>query len=94
MTKSELIEKIAAKNPNLMLRDVERIVNVVFDKIIDTLAKGDRVEFRGFGAFSVRKRSPRVAKNPRTGEKVNVEERCIAHFKTGKELHEQLNSNA
>lgn len=94
MTKSELIEKIAAKNPNLMLRDVERIVNVVFDKIIDTLAKGDRVEFRGFGAFSVRKRSPRVAKNPRTGEKVNVEERCIAHFKTGKELHEQLNSQA
>ncbi len=94
MTKSELIEKIAAKNPNLMLRDVERIVNVVFDKIIDTLAKGDRVEFRGFGAFSVRKRSPRVAKNPRTGEKVNVEERCIAHFKTGKELHEQLNSKA
>ncbi|MDY4885812.1 MAG: integration host factor subunit beta [Alphaproteobacteria bacterium] len=94
VTKSELIEKIAAKNPNLMLRDVERIVNVVFDKIIDTLAKGDRVEFRGFGAFSVRKRSPRVAKNPRTGEKVNVEERCIAHFKTGKELHEQLNSKA
>lgn len=94
MTKSELIEKIAAKNPNLMLRDVERIVNVVFDKIIDTLAKGDRVEFRGFGAFSVRKRSPRVAKNPRTGEKVNVEKRCIAHFKTGKELHEQLNSKA
>ena len=94
MTKAELIEKIAAKNPNLMLRDVERIVNVVFDKIIDTLAKGDRVEFRGFGAFSVRKRSPRVAKNPRTGEKVNVEERCIAHFKTGKELHEQLNSKA
>ncbi len=94
MTKSELIEKIAAKNPNLMLRDVERIVNVVFDKIIDTLAKGDRVEFRGFGAFSVRKRLPRVAKNPRTGEKVNVEERCIAHFKTGKELHEQLNSKA
>ena len=94
MTKSELIEKIAVKNPNLMLRDVERIVNVVFDKIIDTLAKGDRVEFRGFGAFSVRKRSPRVAKNPRTGEKVNVEERCIAHFKTGKELHEQLNSKA
>lgn len=92
MTKSELIEKIAAKNPNLMIKDVERIVNVVLDTIIGTLSKGDRVEFRGFGAFSVRKRSPRVAKNPRTGDKVSVEERNIAHFKTGKELHEMLNS--
>ncbi len=91
MTKSELIEKIAQKNPNLMLRDVERIVNVVLDRIIEALAKGDRVEFRGFGAFSVRKRAPRIAKNPRTGAKVQVEERNIAHFKTGKELHEMLN---
>ncbi len=91
MTKSELIEKIAEKNPNLMLRDVERIVNVVLEKIIASLASGDRVEFRGFGAFSVRKRAPRVAKNPRTGDKVEVEERNIAHFKTGKELHEMLN---
>ncbi len=91
MTKSELIEKIAEKNPNLMLRDVERIVNVVLEKIIASLANGDRVEFRGFGAFSVRKRAPRVAKNPRTGDKVEVEERNIAHFKTGKELHEMLN---
>ncbi len=91
MTKSELIEKIAEKNPNLMLRDVERIVNVVLARIIDALAKGDRVEFRGFGAFSVRKRAPRIAKNPRTGDKVKVEERNIAHFKTGKELHEMLN---
>ena len=91
MTKSELIEKIAEKNPNLMLRDVERIVNVVLARIIDALAKGDRVEFRGFGAFSVRKRAPRIAKNPRIGDKVNVEERNIAHFKTGKELHEMLN---
>lgn len=91
MTKSELIEKIAEKNPNLMLKDVERIVNVVLDKIIKTLASGDRIEFRGFGAFSVRKRAPRIAKNPRTGAKVNVNERNIAHFKTGKELHDLLN---
>ena len=91
MTKSELIEKIAAKNPHLMLKDVERIVSVVFDTITNSLANGDRVEFRGFGAFSVRKRAPRVAKNPRTGAKVSVEERNIAHFKTGKELHELLN---
>ena len=92
MTKSELIEKIAAKNPNLMLKDVEKIVNVILNKIISTLANGDRVEFRGFGAFSVRTRSPRVAKNPRTGEQVKVEERKIPHFKTGKQLFESLNT--
>ena len=62
MTKSELIEKIAEKNPHLLLKDVERIVNVVFEKITMSLARGERVEFRGFGAFSVRKRSPRIAK--------------------------------
>lgn len=91
MTKSELIEKIAEKNPNLMLKDVERIVNVVLEKIIQTLTNGDRIEFRGFGAFSVRRRAPRLAKNPRTGTKVSVDERNIAHFKTGKELHDLLN---
>ena len=85
MTKSELIEKIAEKNPHLLLKDVERIVNVVFEKITMSLARG------GFGAFSVRKRSPRIAKNPRTGEQVKVEERNIPHFKTGKQLHELLN---
>ncbi len=91
MTKSELIERVASKNPHLMLKDVERIVNVIFEKITSSLAKGERVEFRGFGAFSVRKRSPRIAKNPRTGEQVKVEERNIPHFKTGKQLHELLN---
>ena len=91
MTKSELIEKIASKNPHLMLKDVERIVNVVFEKIISSLAAGDRVEFRGFGAFSLRTRSPSIAKNPRTGEQVSVEERNIPHFKTGKQLFELLN---
>ncbi len=91
MTRSELIEKIAAKNPHLLQKDVERIVSVVFDSIVEALAKGDRVEFRGFGAFSVRTRSPRLAKNPRTGEQVKVEERKIPHFKTGKQLFESLN---
>lgn len=91
MTKSELIVKVAEKNPNLMLKDIERIVNIILEKIIATMADGDRVEFRGFGAFSVRKRAPRVAKNPRTGKKVAVDERNIAHFKTGKELHDLLN---
>lgn len=91
MTRSELIEKIAAKNPHLLQKDVERIVAVIFDTIVSALAKGDRVEFRGFGAFSVRTRTPRVAKNPRTGAQVQVEERNIPHFKTGKQLFEILN---
>ena len=91
MTKSELIERIAAKNPHLTVKDVDNIVSVIFQSIIDTLAKGDRVEFRGFGAFSVRTRTPRLAKNPRTGEQVSVEERKIPHFRTGKQLFESLN---
>ena len=91
MTKTELIATIAAKNPHLMLKDVEKIVNVIFEKIIDSLARGDRVEFRGFGSFSVRTRAPRTAKNPRTGQKVDINERKSVHFKTGKELHEMLN---
>ena len=91
MTRSELIEKIANKNPHLMLKDVEKIVAVIFDTIIASLAKGERVEFRGFGAFTVRNRSSRIAKNPRTGEQVSVEERKIPHFKIGKQLFELLN---
>ncbi len=91
MTRSELIERIASKNPHLLLKDVEKIVAVIFDKIVSSLAAGDRVEFRGFGAFSVRTRTPRVAKNPRTGEPVKVDERKIPHFKTGKQLFELLN---
>ncbi len=91
MTKSELIERIASKNPHLMVKDIERIVAVVLDKITSSLAAGDRVEFRGFGTFSVRTRTPRIAKNPRTGEQVKVEERNIPHFKTGKQLFELLN---
>ena len=91
MTKSELIEKILNKNPHLTLKDVDRVVTAVLNKIISSLADGDRIEFRGFGAFSVRTRTPRVAKNPRTGAKVEVEERKIPHFKTGKQLHDLLN---
>ena len=93
MTKSELIEKIATKNPNLTIKEIDRIVSAIFDSIIDALAKNERVEFRGFGAFSVRTRSPRVAKNPRTGEKLDIESRNIPHFKAGKQLCELLNQN-
>lgn len=93
MTKSELIEKVAKKNPNLLLSEIERIVNVIFASMINALARGHRVEFRGFGVFSIHKRAPRIAQNPRTGAKVKVGDRNIVHFKVGKELHEKLNEN-
>ena len=91
MTKSELITKIATRNPNLLQKDVEHIVDVILETIVKALAKGYRVEFRGFGSFSVRNRAPREAKNPRTGAKVSIPERRIPHFKMGKELLEMLN---
>ena len=91
MTKSELIARLAEKNPHLYLRDVERIVATVFDEISGALAKGDRVELRGFGAFSVKRREARMGRNPRTGTTVRVSEKHIPFFKTGKELRERLN---
>ena len=91
MIKSELIQKIAGTNPHLYQRDVERIVNVIFDEIIEALARGDRVELRGFGAFTVKHRAPRVGRNPRTGASVSVDEKFVPFFKTGKELRERLN---
>ena len=92
MIKSELIGKIAASNPHLFHRDIERIVNVIFDEIVDALSRGDRVELRGFGAFTVKHRPPRSGRNPRTGTAVKVDEKFVPFFKTGKELRERLNS--
>jgi integration host factor subunit beta len=91
MIRSELIQKIADENPHLYQRDVERIVNTIFEEITDAMAKGARVELRGFGAFSVKKRDARVGRNPRTGEAVNVEEKHVPFFKTGKLLRDRLN---
>ncbi|MBR9844168.1 MAG: integration host factor subunit beta [Rhodobacteraceae bacterium] len=91
MIRSELIQKIADDNPHLYQRDVERIVNTIFEEIIDAMARGDRVELRGFGAFSVKKRDARVGRNPRTGETVQVEEKHVPFFKTGKLLRDRLN---
>lgn len=91
MTKSELIARLAEQNPHLFQRDVERIVATVFDEITEALSRGDRVELRGFGAFSVKRRGPRVGRNPRTGDAVRVAEKCVPYFKTGKELRERLN---
>lgn len=93
MIKSELIQKVAGANPHLYQRDVERIVNVILDEIIDSLARGDRVELRGFGAFTVKHRAARQGRNPRTGQTVFVEEKFVPFFKTGKELREKLNRN-
>jgi integration host factor subunit beta len=92
MIKSELIQLIADKNPHLYQRDVENIINAILGEITDALANGDRVELRGFGAFSVKNRQPRVGRNPKTGETVEVEEKWVPFFKTGKELRERLNS--
>ena len=93
MIKSELIQKISEENPHLFQRDVERIVATVFEEIIEAMAAGNRVELRGFGAFSVKKREARVGRNPRTGESVDVEEKHVPFFKTGKLLRDRLNEN-
>ncbi len=92
MTKSELIQRLAEANPHLYQRDVERIVTTIFDEITAALARGDRVELRGFGAFSVKQRGARVGRNPRTGEAVSVASKHIPYFKTGKQLREKLNA--
>lgn len=90
MIKSELIQNIAEKNL-LSYRDVENIINTVFQQIINALRDGDRVELRGFGTFSVKSRDERVGRNPRTGDSVKVEAKRAPFFKTGKELRERLN---
>jgi integration host factor subunit beta len=92
MTKSELIARLAEVNPHLYQRDVERIVTTVFEEITAALVNGDRVELRGFGAFSIKERAARMGRNPRTGEAVRVDSKLIPYFKTGKQLREKLNS--
>ena len=91
MIKSELVLKLAEQNPHLYQRDVENIVNAILDTIADALARGDRVELRGFGAFSIKKRDARTGRNPRTGESVSISEKVVPVFKTGKEMRQRLN---
>jgi integration host factor subunit beta len=91
--KSELVQRISERNPHLYLRDVENIVNAILDEVTEALTRGDRVELRGFGAFSVKKREARLGRNPRTGDHVEVSEKFVPFFKTGKELRERLNEN-
>ena len=91
MIKSELVLKLAEQNPHLYQRDVENIVNAILDTIADALARGDRVELSGFGAFSIKKRDARTGRNPRTGESVSISEKVVPVFKTGKEMRQRLN---
>ncbi len=91
MTKSELIAELTTSNPHLTGRDIEVIVATIFDEITAALARGDRVELRGFGAFTVKRRNARTGRNPRTGEAVPVDEKAVPFFKAGKELRERVN---
>ena len=91
MLKSELIEKIAAQNPHLYRQDAEKIVNTILDTITAALAQGDRVELRGFGVFTVKRREPRTGRDPRDGAKVAVPQKVTAAFKTSRDMHRRLN---
>lgn len=92
MNKSDLIETMVQKLPNMAARDVEIIVNTVFDSMTDSLHRGERIEIRGFGSFEVRVRKPRVGRNPKSGVSVQVGERRVPFFKVGKELRERVNN--
>ena len=91
MIKSELVQHISTSNPHLYQRDVENIVTAILEEITKALSKADRVELRGFGAFSVKHRTARVGRNPRTGETVDVEAKRVPYFKPGKEMRSRLN---
>lgn len=93
MIRSELVEKLAEENPHLYQRDIERIVATFFDEIIAAMAQGNRIELRGFGAFSIKKRDARVGRNPRTGASVKVGQKHVPFFKTGKLLRESMNQD-
>ncbi|CAN1487238.1 HimA Bacterial nucleoid DNA-binding protein [Rhabdaerophilaceae bacterium] len=92
MIKSELVLKMAEMNPHLYQRDIEILVNAILDEITSALSRGDRVELRGFGTFSTKERDARLGRNPRTGAKVDVTEKRVPYFKSGKEIRERLNA--
>lgn len=93
MTKSELVEMIASKQSQLSGKDVELAVKTIIDHMSQTLAEGERIEIRGFGSFSLHYRAPRVGRNPKTGESVNLPEKYVPHFKPGKDLREKVNNS-
>ena len=91
MIKSELIQRISSRNPHLFQRDIEKIVSAIFDEMVEALRRGDRVELRGFGAFSAKLRGARTGRNPRSGVVVAVAKKAVPYFKTGKEMRARLN---
>lgn len=93
MNKSDLIEMLTKRLPNMASRDVEVIVNTIFDSMTDSLRRGERIEIRGFGSFEIRVRRPRLGRNPKTGASVDVTERRVPFFKVGKELRERVNKS-
>ena len=93
MTKSELIDQLAKEYPHLYHRDIEKVVDVFYNSISEALSDGQRVEIRGFGAFSIKKRSPRIGRNPKNGKKVEVPSKKSIYYKPGKELKERINKN-
>ncbi len=93
MTKSELVEIIASKQTQLSVKDVELAVKTIIDLMSETLATGQRIEIRGFGSFSLHYRSPRVGRNPKTGESVTLDAKHVPHFKPGKELRDLVNDS-
>ncbi|AWX15735.1 integration host factor subunit beta [Mergibacter septicus] len=92
MTKSELIENLIAKHQNIPMRQVEGAVKEILEHLSLTLEKGDRIEIRGFGSFSLHFRQPRIGRNPKTGDQVKLEAKCVPHFKVGKELRQRVNN--
>ena len=94
MTKSELIEKIATLQSHLSAKDVELAVKMMLDHMTETLADGERIEIRGFGSFSLHYRAPRLGRNPKTGEQVELSGKFVPHFKPGKELRERVNHSS
>ena len=92
MTKSELIARLAARFPQLVAKDADFAVKMMLDAMSEALAKGDRIEIRGFGSFALNYRPPRVGRNPKSGDKVSVPEKWVPHFKAGKELRERVDN--
>ena len=92
MTKSDLIARLAERFPQLVAKDADFAVKMILDAMSEALAKGDRIEIRGFGTFSLNYRPPRVGRNPKSGDKVSVPEKWVPHFKAGKELRERVDS--
>ena len=94
MTKSELIARLAERFPQLVAKDAEFAVKMILDAMTDALSRGDRIEIRGFGSFALNYRPPRVGRNPKSGEKVQVPEKYVPHFKAGKEMRERVEESA